>query len=116
MVWRASDALFLRTGADHLDAGGHMQMPAHLGPHAYAVLSILFSPNKLRENATRLVSADNEKCQTKEIVTLNKKKITTRKKKYSGNGTGPLPEVLVCFSAGWFRGCLVVDCCLINRA
>jgi hypothetical protein len=51
-----------------------MQTLAHLGPHAYAVLSTLFSPNKLRENATRLVSADNGNCPTKEIVTLNKKK------------------------------------------
>ena len=114
MVWRASDALFLHTGADHLDAGGHMQMPAHLGPHAYAVLSTLFSPNKLRENATRLVSADNGNCPTKEIVTLNKKK--NNRKKYVENWTRPLPEVLICFSGGWFRGCVVVDDCLVNRA
>jgi hypothetical protein len=69
MVWRVCDALSLPVPIILTP----MQTLAHLGPHAYAVLSTLFSPNKLRENATRLVSADNENCPTKEIVTLNKK-------------------------------------------
>lgn len=47
MIGRVIDAPSLRTGADHLDAcATHATLCSSIGPHAYAILSTVFSPNK----------------------------------------------------------------------